>query len=107
MDEALLLICELETFRLLDEDRPRNSPKVCSVDELKASLIFLKLGLKCYVLTFKRNKKRQETQQVALNRGQNYVHHLDYSSYLLYCLGNTMLFWPPSPTFNVGVLVMM
>ncbi|XP_068739315.1 uncharacterized protein [Montipora capricornis] len=67
MDEALLLACGLETFRLLDRDRPRSSPKVFSVDEVQSDPDLFKLSSKCYGLTFKHNNNVKRLSKLFSN----------------------------------------
>ncbi|XP_068670989.1 uncharacterized protein [Montipora foliosa] len=70
MDEALSLACELETFRLLERDRPRSSPKVCSVDEVQSEPDLFQTQLEMLRSDLQAQQQRQETQQVVLQQLQ-------------------------------------
>ena len=66
MDEALMLACELEAFRLLDGDWRGSSSKVRSVDEVGKEPDVLRAQLDMLRSDIQMQQQRQETQQVAL-----------------------------------------
>ena len=63
MDEALSLDCELETFRLLDEDWRGSSPKVSSVIEVQREPDLCKTQMEMFRSDLQAQQQRQETQQ--------------------------------------------
>ena len=68
MDEALWLASELETFRLLDRDRARSSPKVCYIDEVQSEPDLVQVQFEMLRSDLQAQQQRQETQQVVLQQ---------------------------------------
>ena len=79
MDEALLLACELEAFRLLDSDLRRSSSKVRSMDEVEREPDLFKAQMELLRSDLHAQQQRQETQQVALQELVQQIQQLSQS----------------------------
>ena len=79
MEDALSLVCELKTFRLLNRDRPRSSPKVCSIGEVQSEPDLFQAHFEMLRSDLQAQQQRQETQEVVLHQIVQQIQQLSQS----------------------------